>query len=292
MGKSREIKTRIKAVKNIQRITRTMQMIATSKFSKAQQAATSSKPYTEGLFDLVAQLAKAAGEVEHPLLESGDTSKPELTLVITSDRGLCGPYNANLIRNALNHLRGNDSARSGPVEVVGKKGLTPLRFNGIEIAEHHTQFGDKPSYEDVEALAQRYIELFSAGKVSAVRVVSMKYFSAGKQAPQVLQVLPFSSEAAELLADEASGPTANYEFTPSAEELLGALLPAAVKAVLFQVFNDAIVSEHVARMIAMKAATDNAGKMGKALKTKYNRARQAQITTELTEIVSGAAALE
>ena len=197
MGKSREIKTRIKAVKNIQRITRTMQMIATSKFSKAQQAATSSKPYTEGLFDLVAQLASAAGDIEHPLLETQGSAMPELTLVITSDRGLCGPYNANIIRTALNHFRGNSAAMTGPVEVVGKKGLTPLRFNGVEISTHHTQFGDKPRYEDVNELAERYMDLFARGEISAVRVVSMKYYSAGRQAPEVTQVLPFSSDALE-----------------------------------------------------------------------------------------------
>lgn len=289
MGKSREIKTRIKAVKNIQRITRTMQMIATSKFAKAQQAATSSKPYTEGLFDLVGQLAAAAGEIEHPLLSVADASRPELTLVITSDRGLCGPYNGNIVRTALQHIKANSAAMSGPVEVVGKKGLTPLRFNGIEVTKHHTQFGDKPKYEDVDALAERYMSMFAGGEISAVRIVSMKYYSAGKQAPVVSRVLPFESDA--MTATDASGPSLPYEFTPDAEELLGALLPAAVKAVIFQIFNEAIVSEHVGRMIAMKAATDNAGSMGKALKTKFNRARQAQITTELTEIVSGAAAL-
>ncbi|USN99790.1 MAG: ATP synthase F1 subunit gamma [Phycisphaeraceae bacterium] len=290
MGKSREIKNRIKAVKNIQRITRTMQMIATSKFAKAQQAATASKPYTRGLFDLVAQLAGAAGEIEHPLLATHDQSKPELTLVIASDRGLCGPYNANIIRTALHHIKGSEKAKAGPVELAGKKGLTPFKFNGIELAAYHAQFGDKPGYADVEALANRYMEMFGSGEVSAVRIVSMKYFSAGKQTPDVLQLLPFKSEAM-ALADGPAGPATLYEFTPDAEELLGALLPAAVKAVLFQAFNDAIVSEHVARMVAMKAATDNAGKMGKALKTKFNRARQSQITTELTEIVSGAAAL-
>lgn len=289
MGKSREIKSRIKAVKNIQRITRTMQMIATSKFAKAQQAATSSKPYTRGLFDLVAELARAAGEIEHPLLTTPDGNKPELTLIIASDRGLCGPYNGNIIRTALTHLRASEKARTGTVELVGKKGLTSLKFNRIELAAHHAHIGDKPRYEDIEALAVRYMELFSAGRISAVRVVSMKYFSAGRQAPEVMQLLPFRSEALETGA--AGGTPRAYEFTPDAEELLGALLPAAVKAVLFQAFNDAIVSEHVARMVAMKAATDNAKKIGKALKTKYNRARQAQITTELTEIVSGAAAL-
>ncbi|MEM0982992.1 MAG: ATP synthase F1 subunit gamma [Planctomycetota bacterium] len=293
MGKSREIKGRIKAVKNIQRITRTMQMIATSKFSKAQQAATASKPYTEGLFDLVGQLAAAAEGIDHPLLSAKSSSSNELTLIITSDRGLCGPYNANIIRTALKHLRESDTARTGRVELVGKKGAAALKFNGIEVARHHDT-GDTPKYANIEAIAQDYIDRFGAGEVSAVRVVYMKYISAGRQRPEIMQLLPFSSdqldEAQAADSDDAST-NALYEFSPEPKELVSELLPAAVKAVLFQAFNDAVVSEHVGRMVAMKAATDNAGKMRKSLSRKYNRARQAQITTELTEIISGAAAL-
>ena len=289
MGKSREIQKRMKAVGNIKRITRTMQMIATSKFAKAQQAATDSKPYTGALFDLVRQLAGAAEGVDHPLLGEPADGSRELTLIITSDRGLCGPYNGSVVRTALNHLRSSESARAGAIEVVGKKGAGVLRFNDIDIAAHHTHFGDKPSYEDVQRLAQDYIDRFIAGEIGVVRIVSMKYYSAGRQKPEILQLLPFKSEAAE---GEGAGSGSLYEFSPDAEGLLDHLLPAAVKAQLFQCFNDAIVSEHVARMVAMKAATDNAGKMGHTLKRQYNRARQAQITTELTEIISGAAALD
>ncbi len=287
MGKSREIKNRMKAVGNIKRITRTMQMIATSKFAKAQQAALGPKPYTRALFDLVAQLA--SGEAAHPLLaRPADASAPELTLLITSDRGLCGPYNGSLIRTALKHLRDTPAAMAGPVEVVGKKGVNVLRFSGVPIATHHTQFGDKPDYDAVRRLADGFVERYLAGEISAVRVVYMRYISAGRQAPEVLQLLPLEPPAA-----EGAPRTTNavYEFSPSADELLDALIPAAVRSLLFQAFNDAIVSEHVARMVAMKSATDNAGKMGQRLKRQYNRARQAQITTELTEIISGAAAL-
>jgi F-type H+-transporting ATPase subunit gamma len=261
MGKSREIKTRIKAVKNIQRITRTMQMIATSKFSKAQQAATSSKPYTGGLFDLVAQLASAAGDIEHPLLEAQGSGKPELTLVISSDRGLCGPYNANIIRTALGHFRGNDLAKSGPVEVVGKKGVTPLRFNGIDVATHHTQFGDTPGYEDVYEPAERYMGLFARGEISAVRRGLDEVLLRRQAGPRGHAGAALQQRGAR--AGRGRGPRPALRVQPDAEDLLAALVPAAVKAVLFQIFNDAIVSEHVARMVAMKAATDNAGKMGK-----------------------------
>lgn len=291
MGKSREIKNRMKAVGNIKRITRTMQMIATSKFARAQQSSVATKPYTETLFGLVGQLNAAGVGDGHALLSTPEGDAPELTLVITADRGLCGPYNGSLVRTALKHLRSDSSISAGPIEVVGKKGANTLRFNGFTDFHHHTQIGDKPEYADVERIAQAFIDAFTAGEVSAVRVVYMKYISAGRQTPQVLQLLPFSAPVAES-SESTGGANDIYEFSPDAASLLDSILPAAVKAVLFQCFNDAVVSEHIARMVAMKAATDNAGKMGLALKRQFNRARQAQITTELTEIISGAAALE
>jgi F-type H+-transporting ATPase subunit gamma len=294
MAKTREIKKRIKAVANIRRITKTMQMIATSKFAKSQQRATATKPYTEGVFALVTELAATAGNLSHPLISGPEggakNAKGELTLVITSDRGLCGPYNGSILRTAITHVRATPAAKSGLIELVGKKGMGFVRFNNIPVSKQH-QIGDKPSFEDVERIAQSYIDRFSAGEVTAVRVIYMKYISAGRQVPTILQLLPLKPPAAEGAPEKKAGYTAQYEFSPSADELLNDLLPATVKATLFQAFNDAIVSEHVARMVAMKSATDNAGKMGKALTRKFNRARQAQITTELTEIVSGAAAL-
>lgn len=292
MGKSREIKKRMKAVGNIRRITRTMQMIATAKFSAAQQRATAGKPYAEALFGLVAELAGGEG-VDHPLLREPAKGGRELTLLITSDRGLCGPYNGSLLRTMLRHLREHPVAAQGDIEVVGKKGAAVLKFNKVDIARQHTHFGDKPALADIHALANAYIDRFISGEVAAVRVVSMRYVSAGKQVPEVRTLLPFSAPA-RVRADEGgarAGYTEHFEFSPAADELLGTLLPAAVRATLVQVFSDAIVSEHVARMVAMKAATDNAAKMGKRLTRDYNRARQAQITTELTEIISGAAAL-
>ncbi len=298
MGKSREIKKRMKAVGNIRRITKTMQMIATSKFARAQQRAVASKPYTAALFDLVGKLAAAAGDVSHPLIgaKPGPDAKM-LTLVITSDRGLCGPYNGAILRKMMEYFRATSGAREGLIELVGKKGLATLKFNKINVATHHTHFGDKPSYEDVEKLAQTYIDRFIRGEISGVKVIYMRFVSAGKQMPEIKQLLPFVSEAPageQKEAGASGGASAGgmaFEFSPSPRELMDDLLPAALKAALFQSFNDAIVSEHVARMVAMKAATDNAGKMGKRLSRAYNRARQAQITTELTEIISGAAAL-
>ena len=300
MAQIREIKKRIKAVSNIRRITKTMQMIATSKFARAQQRATASKPYTEGVYDLVQELAARAGNISHPLIdgpESGPHSDAkDLVLLITSDRGLCGPYNGSLIRTTFRHLReaGSGSAQQGAqkceVEIVGRKGIGVLKFNGIPVSQTRA-FGDTPRYEEIERLASEYMTRFQDGHISSVRVVYMRFESTARQRPEVLQLLPLKPPTEEEQGAAAAA-AVEYDFSPEPAELLGDLLPETVKATLFQAFNDAIVSEHVARMVAMKSATDNAGKLGKSLKTKFNRARQAQITTELSEIIGGTAALE
>lgn len=294
MAQIREIKTRMKAVANIRRITKTMQMIATSKFARAEQKAVAARPYTLGVFDLVRELAATAGDVEHPLIQGvpAGAGKPELLLIITSDRGLCGPYNSAVLRAAMDAIKTSpgESRRAGispVIDLVGKKGVAFLKFKNIAVAKRHTQFGDNPQREEVDRLAQDYMDRFIAGEIGGVRVVSMRYVSAGKQQAEALQLLPLKPPAV-----EGAGPAVSYEFSPPAEELLAELLPVTVKTTLNQLFNEAAVSEHIARMVAMKAATDNAGKMGDRLKRTFNRARQAQITTELTEIISGAAALE
>ena len=294
MAKARELKKRQKAVGNIKRITRTMQMIATSKFAKAQGRATQSKPYSEGIFELVTELARRAGNIDHPLV-SGPTggvpkSAKPLVLVVTSDRGLCGPYNGSIIRTAMRHLReaGIDKCI---VEVAGRKGLGVFRFNGIPVSKH-IQIGDTPTVEDVHHLANDYMQRFTAGEIASVHVISMNFISVARQKPAAVQLLPLKPPAASEGATASAGPAVEYDFSPPAPQLLADLLPVTVRTTLFQAFLDAVVSEHIARMVAMKAATDNASKMGKNLSRAFNRARQTQITTELTEIISGAAALE
>jgi F-type H+-transporting ATPase subunit gamma len=293
MANAREIKKRIKAVGNIRRITKTMQMIATSKFARAQQRATASKPYTEGVFDLVTELASRGAQIDHPLVSGPDGGEkgPEVNLVLTSDRGLCGPYNGSVLRVAMRRLRERPS-NDTRVEVVGRKGVSVLKFNRFDIDTHHAQFGDKPQFEEVERLAEQYMAAYVAGEISGVKVTYMRFISTARQRPEVLQLLPLKPPSADDVEEETGGTSVQWEFTPEPEILLAELLPETVKATLFQTFNDAVVSEHIARMVAMKAATDNAGKMRKSLTRVYNRARQAQITTELTEIISGAAALE
>ena len=212
-------------------------------------------------------------------------------LVLTSERGLCGAYNGNIMRTALRYIRDELGLDKTQLEVVGKKGQAFCKFNGLDVA-HNYSFGDNPAYEDVEKLTQTYMDDFTAGGYDAVKIVYMKFISMSKQEPTVQTLLPLEPPTASDEASSADDTQSVYEFSPDAETLLGELLPVTVKTSLYQAFMDAVVSEQLARMVAMKAATDAAGKQGKSLKRQFNRARQTAITTELSEIIGGAAALE
>ena len=280
----------MKAVGNIQRITKTMQMIATARFQAMQKKGTQARAYTERIAGIVGELAASLGPespVRHPLLSSPEPAVGrELLLVLTSNRGLCGGYNANVLRTAIRFLDEADAQID--LEVVGKKGLGYFRFNGVPIEAYHDQFTDTPAYEPVEQLAQRYMDEFTLGRYDAVRVCYMAFETMSRQTPRVIRLLPL--ERPETEADQPRGQV-QYDFSPSPEQLLGQILPITVKTQLFQCFNEAVVSEQIARMVAMKAATDAAGRMKKDLSREFNRARQTAITTELSEIIGGAAAL-
>ncbi|HIB50288.1 MAG TPA: ATP synthase F1 subunit gamma [Phycisphaerales bacterium] len=289
MAQIRAIRKRMTAVGTIARITKTMQMIATAKFTAALTRAKDSRPYTDAIRNLVGEVSSAAGDYDSPLFSAPQSTGKELVLVITSDRGLCGAYNGNVLRKALQHTRAAKQNNSEvTLETAGKKATTFFKFQKLD-ARNQLTFGDKPGYEDVARVANRYMDEFSKGEWDKVSVVYMRFESNARQIPEVIQLLPIAADSNEAV-DESS--TVNYEFSPSAEEILDDLIPRSVITTLFQMFNDAVVSENIMRMIAMKAATENANDLGKDLKRDYNRARQAQITTELTEIISGAAALE
>ena len=290
----REIKGRMKAVGNIERITKTMQLIASARFQAMQKKATQSQAYTQKIGEMVGELAAAlgtGGDISHPLISPPDTpANKELVLVLTSERGLCGAYNGNVMRKGLRYVRDEQGLDKTQLEVVGKKGQAFCKFNNLEVAESYT-FGDSPAYEDVEQLAQKYMDAFTAGQYDAVKVVYMKFESMSRQTPTVQTLLPLEPPVA--AEDDSDGPSNSvYEFSPDAETMLAELLPVTVKTTLYQCFNDAVVSEQLARMVAMKAATDAAGKQKTSLKRQFNRARQTAITTELSELIGGAAALE
>ncbi len=291
MAQLREIKKRMGAVKTIQRITKTMQMIATAKFTASLARAKNSRPYTDTIRGLVSQVAAQAGETRHPLLEGpARAANRELVLVLTSDRGLCGAYNSNVLRT-VSRLMAELKAqgRAVVVETSGRKATAYFKFQKVDVAVRHA-VGDRPQYDAVEKIAQSYIDRYVAGEFDSIKVVYMRFISAARQRPEVMQLLPLSLPKAEG-EQKAAGRSANYEFSPAPSELLDELLPRSVKVSLFQAFLDSVVSENVMRMVAMKAATDNAGGIGRNLKRSYNRARQARITTELNEIVAGAEAL-
>ncbi|MEM9915834.1 MAG: ATP synthase F1 subunit gamma [Planctomycetota bacterium] len=290
----REIKGRMKAVGNIERITKTMQLIASARFQAMQKKATQSQAYTQKIGEMVGELAAAlgtGGDISHPLISPPDTpANKELVLVLTSERGLCGAYNGNVMRKGLRYVRDEQGLDKTQLEVVGKKGQAFCKFNNLDVAENYS-FGDSPAYEDVEQLAQKYMDAFTAGEYDAVKVVYMKFESMSRQTPTVQTLLPLEPPVA-AEGDDDGPSNAVYEFSPDAETMLAELLPVTVKTTLYQCFMDAVVSEQLARMVAMKAATDAAGKQKTSLKRQFNRARQTAITTELSEIIGGAAALE
>ena len=291
MAKARLLVKRLKAVKNTRKITRTMELVATAKFKKAMDRATEAASYTRKLAEIVSDLGSTGAEVSHPLLRKAEEGGRNVLLVITSNRGFCGGYNAAVLRQAVLRMRAAKQAgQELDVEISGKRGIAFMKFEGYDTAEEFTQFEDRPTFDEVDELASRYAADFIAGKISKLEVAWMKFQSAARQQPVLETLLPIG----DLLEGEESqgGANVDYEFVPSAEEILSEIVPAAFKAQLFKCFLDAAVSEQIARRVAMKAATENADEMSRDLSMLYNRARQSQITSELAEIIGGAAALE
>ena len=296
MAKARAIVKRRKAVRNIKKITKTMQMIATAKFQKSFKRAVGTKPYTRKVRELVAELAATIGEVDHPLLRR--PSGAELTnkialIVITSNRGLAGAYNGNVLRAAGHFIREQEAAgRAIELYVAGKKGISYFNFQKRAITQRYDQFGDMPRFAEAEKVADYFMQRFINRELDSVHVAYMNFISAGQQKPDVTTLLPLAGVAGATAGKPATTVQTTYDFSPDPMTLLNELLPQTVKAALFQCFLDATTSEHVARMISMKSATDNADKMVKSLTMQYNRARQSQITTELAEIMGGVEAMK
>jgi F-type H+-transporting ATPase subunit gamma len=297
MAKTRALVKRRKAIRNIRKITRTMELIATARFKKAMDRATEAEAYTRKISELAADLSSSATNIKHPLLETHDPIKNILVLVLSSNRGLCGGYNASILHEAIGRVRQITSEGKTPhVELSGKRAIAYFRFQAIPAEKTFTQFEDKPAFDQVEELADRYIGGYIAGKLDRVDVVYMKFLNASRQTAVVETLLPLSSVKIETRqrgpAPAAPARPVDYEFLPDAKGILEEILPEAFKVRLFKCFLDAAVSEQIARRVAMTAATENAGEMIKTITRQYNRARQAQITKEIAEVIGGAAALE
>jgi len=299
MANLRQLDKRRKSVKNVRKITRTMELIATARFKKAMDRAAAATDYTKRITSIVQDIAKSGTDVSHPLLTAHDPVVSMDMLVLTGNRGLCGGYNGSVVRAAtLRRSEIKKEIEAGQMRVSGKRGISALRFAGVPIEKTYTEFDDQPSFALVAKIADELIERYVTGKIDRVDVAYTKFLTISKQTVVVETLLPFApiapaanSGTAADDAAKASGIRDVYEFLPSASGILEEVVPASFRARLFKCFLDAAVSEQIARMIAMKSATENAGDIIKSLSRTYNRARQSKITQEIMEIIGGVEAL-
>jgi F-type H+-transporting ATPase subunit gamma len=291
MAKARALDKRRKSIRNIRKITRTMELIATARFKKAMDRAHAATAYTKRITRLVADLANSGLEVKHPLLEGRETTQRAVLLVLTANRGLCGGYNSNVQRAGF--VRFAELQAQVPeveMHVSGKRGLNAAKFRHLPVSVSFTHFEDKPSFQQVEVLANRYLDRYAAGTLDRLDVAYVRFENVSRQFVAVETLLPLGAlDGAE--AQQGTAPLP-YEFLPSAESILEEVVPTSFKVKLFKCFLDAAVSEQVARMVAMKAATKSAGDRIRQLSMQYNRARQSQITGEIMEIIGGVEALK
>ncbi len=296
MPNLRSLVKRRKAIRNIRKITKTMELIATARFKKALDRAMEADAYTKKIAELASDLTKNAGEISHPLLATRPEIKKTLVLVLTANRGLCGGYNGGVLRAAMVKLKALKASNANyDLEVSGKRGMQFFRFQQIPTTAFYSHFEDKPQFDEVDKLASKFIDLYTSGAVDQVIVAYQKFTSISKQAPVVETLLPLSSVAVETTtkkAETAVAPKTDYEFFPSASGILNELVPVAFKVRLFKCFLDSAVGEQIARRVAMKAATENAGDLIKEVSRLYNRTRQANITKEISELIAGSEALK
>ncbi|CAN5519234.1 F0F1 ATP synthase subunit gamma [soil metagenome] len=286
----RTIKRRISSVKSTQKITRAMELIASSRIIRAQQRVEAARPYSEEMRRLMASVAANASRIDHPLLKERDEVQSVGTVVVTADRGLAGAYNSNVIRAAERDMR--DHGKDNRLFLIGKKGVTYFRFRGYEFEESWMGHSEQPRVEDARNVAKAVADEFSEGKVDQVKLAYTRYESAMTQRPAVVQLLPLPKEELEELQEEQRDEQRpQYVFEPDPEQILNYLLPRYVEGLILQGLLEAAASEHAARRRAMKAATDNADDLMDSLTRNYNQARQAEITTEIMEVVGGSEAL-
>ena len=286
MAKARDLLRRMKSVDNTRKITRTMEMVATSKLRRAQQRVIESRPYSTKLSELITRLSNPQLAELQPLLRQPEEIRRAAVTVVTSNRGLCGAFNANLIRTAqslLSKLR--DDGAETEFHVIGNKGIGYFRFRGVEMESARTDIGDQPTPDDARSVIDEISGRFVEGELDAAYVVFAEFRGMVSTPPAVRQVLPVQ-------LGERAGPQPYYILSPSAEEILGELLPLYVRNTTFSALIETTAAEHAARRRAMKNATDNAEEFLTGLRRTYNRARQAEITQQIAEIVGGAEALE
>lgn len=288
MAVGKEIRSQIKSVENTKKITKAMEMVAASKMRKAQERMLAARPYSEKIRNIAAHLGEANPEYVHPFMQVNDAKKVGV-IVVTTDKGLCGGMNTNVLRVVTNKLRElQDAGVATDAVAIGGKGLGFLNRVGAKVVSHATGLGDTPHLDKLIGPVKVLLDQYAEGKLSAVYLSYTKFINTMKQESVVEQLLPLSSDK---MQAEKTGASWEYIYEPDAQTVIDELLVRYVESLVYQAVAENMASEQSARMVAMKAATDNAGNVISELKLVYNKTRQAAITTELSEIVAGAAAV-
>jgi len=283
MANPRQLDKRRKSIRNMRKITRTMELIATARFKQAMDRASAATSYANQISKLVADLAQAGLEVSHPLLEGREETRRATVLVLTANRGFCGGFVGNLVRAGATRLKElRETVPEVTLEVSGKKGIGAFEVRKLP---------PDVAYKQFDAIATRYLEEYISGKLDRLDVVYTRFETPARQSVAIETLLPLGSLAVETPGEEASTARTNYEFLPSPESILEEVVPTSFKVKLFKCFLDSAVSEQIARMVAMKAATENADELIKQLSMQYNRARQGRITNELMDLIGGVNAI-
>jgi F-type H+-transporting ATPase subunit gamma len=292
MAVGKEIRGKIKSFENTKKITKAMEMVSASKMRKAQDRMRAARPYADKIRNITANLALANPEYKSPYMRKDGTSKVTGFIVVTTDKGLCGGLNTNVLRAVTNQMKDVQTAGgSSQAVAIGNKGFNFLNRVGAPVVSHATQLGDAPQLDKLIGPVKVMLDAFVAGKVDAVYLCYTKFINTMKQEPMVEQLLPLASERLQQTAAEKAQYGWDYIYEPDAATVIDDLLTRYIEALVFQAVAENMASEQSARMVAMKAATENAGNLIAELKLVYNKTRQAAITTELSEIVSGAAAI-
>ena len=288
MASGKELRSKIKSVENTKKITKAMEMISVSKMRKAQERMRAARPYSEKIRNIAANLGKANPEYVHAFMKTND-AKVAGVIVVTTDKGLCGGLNTNVLRAVTVKLRDLQAQGvSAEAVAIGNKGLGFLNRIGAKVVSHVTQLGDRPHLDKLIGPVKVLLDAYAEGRINAVYLSYTKFINTVKQEPVVEQLLPLKADALKADGDAHSW---DYIYEPDAQSVIDELLVRYVESLIYQAVAENMASEHSARMVAMKAATDNAGNVIGELKLVYNKTRQAAITKELSEIVSGAAAI-
>jgi F-type H+-transporting ATPase subunit gamma len=292
MAVGKEIRGKIKSVENTKKITKAMEMVAASKMRKAQERMRAARPYADKIRNITAHLSQANPEYKSPYQRTGGDAKAVGYIVVTTDKGLCGGLNTNILRTVTNRMKDVQTAGQAIQAVaIGNKGFGFLNRIGANVVSHAVQLGDAPQLEKLIGPVKVMLDAFVAGKLDSVQICYTKFINTMKQEPVVEQLLPLSAERLSQSDAEKKQYGWDYIYEPDAPTVIDELVTRYVEALVFQAVAENMASEQSARMVAMKAATDNAGNLIAELKLIYNKTRQAAITKELSEIVGGAAAV-